>query len=257
MPYQANQDVTIPKIVGSRPVAGGKRIGLKESINYVTGAVVFEKDIAPDVLARLENGSDDHLATLLTYVDPSEARAILDQQAQEFASQPTDEGEILHQQEGPGGSPTADPSVEFGDGPGYEPPVEADDAGTEDSTHVETGDQTDDQGTSEPAEGDGNPDAAESTEEQQTAEEELAGESQSTGEVESEESTEVETADEAQPDEQGQEAEDQPKSDGSAETQADKYDDMDLTELKAEAKERSIKGRTTMKEDALRAALRG
>lgn len=257
MPYQANQDVTIPKIIGSRPVAGGKRIGLKESINYVTGAVIFEKDIAPDVLARLENGSDDHLATLLTYVDPSEARAILDQQAQQFASQPTDEGEVLHQQEGPGGSPTADPSVEVGAGPGYEPPVETEGAGTENSTVVETGDQTVGQGTSEPVEEEGDAEVAESTEEQQTAEEDPEGESESTGETESEVNTEPESPDEAQSDEQGQEAEDQSHGDGSPETQADKYDDMDLTELKAEAKERSIKGRTTMKEDALRAALRG
>lgn len=270
MPYQAEQDTTIPKVIGTRKGPLGKTLVLKESINYATGAIVLEKDIDPDVLSRLEAG-DDHLSTLLRYVDPAEARAIMAEQQAEFASQFTGEEEVLHLEERlAGDGPTADPTVEVEDGPGYEPPVETEGSGAENSTHVETGDQTIGQGTSEVEETAEQPAEADEQEnetevEAETVEEAAEGASESEGDADTEVADESDTSTEDQSDEQGSDTEaqeteaegDTEASDTDAdETEGDKFDAMDLVELRAAAKAADIKGRTKMKETELREALR-
>lgn len=253
MPYQAEQDVTIPKVIGTRMGPGDKRIELKESINYSTGVIVLEKDIDPAVLSRLEAG-DDHLSTLLRYVDPAEARAIMAEQVAAFESQSTNGEEVLHNEERlAGDGPTADPSVVVETGPGYEEPAVEENAETPaEGTHVETADQTTGQGTEQDQEAQETVEEAQTTDQEvETTEENADGASESEGEADTEVADEVEASTETQSSEQANTSDDQ-----ESEVQGDKYDAMDFAALKAEAKERGIKGRSTMKEDQLREALR-
>lgn len=244
MPYQAEQDVTVPRCIGHREIPGtSERVELKESVNYPTGAVIFEKDMTPDVLTRLEQG-DDHLSTLLRYIDAAEAQQILGRQVQAVASRPSEETEILHSEERLGGgadssSPTVSPEVEVAQEPPYEaPPVsgKVSDSGTSDTT---------------------DPPSAEDQEVETTTEEETEGSTESDGDTEEEviEETEVEAAEESTTEDQ----ETGPAQDSEVqeETVTDKYDEMDLDELKADAKARKLSGRSKLKtEDALRTALR-
>lgn len=253
MPYQAEQDVTIPRCIGYREIPGTtERVELKESANYPTGAVIFEKDMTPEVLARLEQG-DDHLSTLLRYIDVAEARQILGHQVQSAASQSSPEDEILHSEERLGGgqdssSPTVDPEVEVGVEPPYESPPaggEVSDSGTSDMT---------------------DPPSVETEETETAIEEETGGSTESSGESTDEviEETEVEAVEESSTDDQqnGQDPdtetqEEIPEAEATEEVTTDKFDEMDFDELKSVAKAQKLPGRSKLKtEDALRTALR-
>lgn len=264
MPYQANRDATIPKIIGTTRNAEGERVAHYESVTYPAEAVVFEKEIAPHVLRRLEEG-DDRLSSLLRYIDPAEAQQILGEQVQEVASLPSGEEEILHQEERMGaeasGAPSASPEFDTPEPPHEPPPAGKGDSGAqvgevpdETATIEETGDQ-----------GSG------STEGETEAEGASDDASDATGESE-EPSTEVETqtdaeaadssADEAQEDGQGQTDESQDDSStesesSSEETVEDEFSNLDKKGLLDKAKEAKIPKRTKMDEDQLRAALRG
>lgn len=246
MPYQAESDTTIPRVIGRRANAVGERVAVYESVNYATGAVIFEEDIAPHVLRRLEEG-DDHLSSLLRYVDEAEAQNIL--AAQSGGSRPAPETEVLRQEDQTLGSegtippsPAVGPEFEGDHPPPYEaPPVSGD---------VEVSDAGTSSEESPPSLPEAEQEAAEAAGEAgdtATAEETPEGASESDGAVEVEDEVAEEAAAEDQ--EAGQ--------DQAAETQEDdRFESMDRKALIAEAKEAKIPGRTKMSEDDLRTALR-
>lgn len=271
MPYQAERDATIPKVIGKTRNPDGERVAHYESVTYSAGAIIFEEDIAPHVLRRLEEG-DDHVSSLLRYVDEAEARKILREQAQEAASQPSGEREILHQEERLGSSPSVEPETEVADAPPYEAPPTS---GATDGEQVVTEDQTVGQGTGgteedestaeEEPEGTSEPDADSSGDTNADG-----GDEQEQGETESETSGDGDNSDEGQEEGKDQADDAQEESaEGNAdegetdETEtstekptSDKFDEMSRKALLAEAKARKIAGRTKMNDDQLRQALR-
>lgn len=245
MPYQANRDATIPKVIGTTRNAENEKVAHYESVTYPEGSVVFEQDIAPHVLRRLEDG-DDHLSSLLRYIDEAEARQILGQQAQDAASEPVDEGEILHQEERmgveAGGAPSAGP--EFGTQ--EEPPYEAPPTG-KGGSGADVGEIPEEIATTDETGSDDSGTEVETTEEveQQTdaeAAEAISDDSQKDGQGQS---------DEVQKD-------DVPAESSSEETSEveDQFTGLDKKALLDKAKEAKIPKRIKMDEDQLRAALR-
>ena len=279
MPYQANRDATISKVIGTMRNAEGEKVAHYESVTYPEGAIVFEQDIAPHVLRRLEEG-DDHLSSLLRYVDEAEARRILGSQIQDAASEPVDEGEILHQEERmgaeAGNSPSVGPEFNTQGEPPYEPPpagkgdsgADTGDVPDEATGDGETGDEgtgsTDDEATAEEA-SDGASDSEGSTTEETSTEatgdaEATETESSASGDSgDGQEDGQVQS-DDAPEDESSTEGSDDSGSDGESEAGEspveDEFSNLDKAGLLAAAKEAKIPKRTKMDEDQLRAALR-
>ncbi len=75
MPYKVEDDTTLPRVLASGQDADGNEYVETESVVYRRGQVVYEDDLAPSVLDRLEEG-DSHLDSLLTHVSESEAEEI-------------------------------------------------------------------------------------------------------------------------------------------------------------------------------------
>jgi hypothetical protein len=272
MPYQAERDATISKVIGTSRNAEGEKVAHYESVTYPAGSVVFEQNIAPHVLRRLEHG-DDHLSSLLSYIDEAEARQLMGEQIQAAASQPVGEEEILHQEERLGSEGTIPPSPGVDPAQVEEPPYEAPPAGVGDSgasvgevpEEVVTDDQTVGQGTGTPEDGTTVEEASEGASESEGETTEEPGE-----QTESEES--ADTIDEGQQNEQDQSDEVQEKSstdesdqesssEGNNESNEseteDQFSGLDKKTLLEAAKAAQISGRTKMDEDQLRAALRG
>jgi hypothetical protein len=99
VPYVAEQDVTVPRVIASGQNADGSTFYETDSVTYGEGAVVSDDQIAPDVLDRLESGDDEHLSSLLRHVSESEAKEIRASQAeaQGIAPEHEAEAEVLRQ----------------------------------------------------------------------------------------------------------------------------------------------------------------
>lgn len=83
MPYQAQADTSVPRVIARGEDAEGNEYVETESVVRVRGEVIDDSEIAPDVLERLENGDDDRLSGLLKQVSESEAKKIREEQGLE------------------------------------------------------------------------------------------------------------------------------------------------------------------------------
>lgn len=99
MPYVIEKDTNLPRVIASGTGADGSSFEETESVPYPAGAVVFEKDIAPGMLERLESGDEDHLATIARHVSESEAQDILAERSGSVAvvAEHEAEAEVLYQ----------------------------------------------------------------------------------------------------------------------------------------------------------------
>lgn len=231
MPYQAEKDATIPKVIATGVDDRGEATATYESITYATGAVIFETDIAPHVLSRLEDGSDDRLSAMLRFVDESEARRILAEQAGEEI--PESQDQIRDQNERLTESPSIEPQAPTAE-PTYEP-----EAPQEPEAPAEVA-------ASEPPQED--PEVATS-------------EPETTEEGSDEAPTESEAASTEEPSgtegEQPQEDSSPPDETAAAEQPAEpNLDEMSKRDLNKIARDLDIEGRSKMDEDELRTAIK-
>lgn len=99
MPYVIEQDTNLPRVIAAGTGADGTEYQETESVVYPAGAVVFEKDIAPSMLDRLESGDEDHLSRIARHVSEDEAQSLLAEQRGGEAVIPEHEAEaeVLYQ----------------------------------------------------------------------------------------------------------------------------------------------------------------
>jgi hypothetical protein len=99
MPYYIEKDTNLKRVVAEGVDNSGNPFRETESVVYPTGAVVYEQDIAPETLDRLKNGDNDHLNSLVSYIDEDEAAKILAERGQTppVAPEHEAEAEVLHQ----------------------------------------------------------------------------------------------------------------------------------------------------------------
>lgn len=244
MPYQAEKDATITRVIASGTNAAGEATATYESVTYAAGAVLYENDIAPHIVRRLEEG-DDHLSTLLRYIDDAEAREILAQQATDSGVDDEERDVLLHQDEREGDAPTIEPGWDNETSATEE--VALAEEPEEESTVEETADEPETEQAEEVEEETTETEAAE-TEEPEGSEEEAADEEEvETDEAgdESGESTEEESTEESSDEQPAEET--VPEED---------LDSMSKRELNRKARALNIEGRTKMNEDQLRKAIR-
>lgn len=75
MPYKVEADTTLPRVIASGRDPEGNEYRETESASYSEGQVVYEEDLAPDIVERLEGG-DEHLSNLLTHISDDEAEKL-------------------------------------------------------------------------------------------------------------------------------------------------------------------------------------
>ena len=98
MPYVAEKDVNLPRVIARGTDPEGNEFTETESVVYAQGAVIQDDDIADDVRERLESGDDDHLSSLVSHVSESEAQDLLAQQGGgPVAPEHEAEAEVLYQ----------------------------------------------------------------------------------------------------------------------------------------------------------------
>lgn len=93
MPYVIENDTTLPRVVASGTDSDGNEYSETERVSYSTGQVVYEDDIAPDFLERLESGDNEHLQSLVKHVSESEAQRLLAEQGGSDVVAPEHEAE--------------------------------------------------------------------------------------------------------------------------------------------------------------------
>lgn len=251
MPYQAEKDATIPRVIAEGKNDAGEVTATYESVTHAAGAVIYENDIAPHILRRLEEG-DDHLSTLLRYIDDNEAREILGQQSAAVGAGVAEE-ELLHEEERLGtDSPTIEPGLQNDPSAVEEVAEAAAEAAVEASTEEEEVAEeveTEAVETEVPDEG----------VEEETTTEEAESEIESVEETGTEE-TEVEEAEETEGDGSG--GADEESADETEEVEetidaedASDLDGMSKQELNRVARSLNIPGRSKMKEEGLRQAI--
>lgn len=272
MPYQATRDATVERVVTTGEDENGEPTAIYESVSYGAGAVIHEDDIAPHVLSRLEDGSDDRLSSLLRYVDDDEARDILRQQAAMTNSE-TAERELLHQEERLGDQPTALPNATDTAAAEYEssevvderlgeledPTTQPDRASDEElvsSEQLQEGEgyETPEERALEETGGVESPEDIEESEE-----DEAAAETEPESAEELAEGEQLEEGKGYEPPEERAEQEatgEAGEGEEQTEESGDDLDEMSKRQLNAEARNLDIEGRSTMDEDELKAAIR-
>lgn len=80
MPYVAEQDVTVPRVIATGVDPEGREYQETESVVYPAGAVIDDDQIAPVTQQALDDG-DEHASSLLRHVSDSEADKIRAAQA--------------------------------------------------------------------------------------------------------------------------------------------------------------------------------
>src|SRR3954469_16781207 len=93
MPYLAESDTTLPRVAASGTDAQGNEYSETESVVYPAGSIVYEDDIAPETVDRLEGGKDEHLSSLLTHISGDEARKLEAERAEQGPIAPEHEAE--------------------------------------------------------------------------------------------------------------------------------------------------------------------
>lgn len=77
MPYLIEQDTNLPRVIARGTNSEGDEFVETESVVHAEGDVVYEDDIAPAMLERLESGEEDHLSRIAKHISEEEAENII------------------------------------------------------------------------------------------------------------------------------------------------------------------------------------